>query len=108
MVRRSCRQYFTPRGFQMRLFVALLFTAVSVSRAYAQPQVADVVRTGFEYRNLGPYRAGSWISDLAVPDSPQSHLYTFYVAARNGGLWKTTNNGTTFTPVFDNQNVSSM
>ncbi|MGW8266632.1 MAG: VPS10 domain-containing protein, partial [Longimicrobiales bacterium] len=29
------------------------------------------------------------------------HLRTFYVATRNGGVWKTVNNGTTFLPVFD-------
>jgi photosystem II stability/assembly factor-like uncharacterized protein len=67
------------------------------------------LRDGFQYRNLGPFRAGSWVSDIAVPESPmKSHLYTFYVAARSGGVWKTANNGTTFEPVFDNQNVASI
>ena len=33
----------------------------------------------------------------------RAHLYTFYVGTRNGGVWKTTNNGTTFEPVFDAQ-----
>jgi photosystem II stability/assembly factor-like uncharacterized protein len=57
------------------------------------------------YRNLGPFRLGARIADIAVPDSPdKDHLYTFYVAAWNGGLWKTTDNGTTFKPVFDGQN----
>jgi hypothetical protein len=46
---------------------------------------------GFTYRALGPYRAGSWIADIAVPEAPlKSHLYTFYVAVRYGGVWKTT------------------
>lgn len=63
----------------------------------------------FTYRNLGPFRSGSWISDFAVPEFPQdAHLYTFYVAGRNGGLWKTTNNGTTFEPLFDDQDVFSI
>lgn len=63
----------------------------------------------FTYRNLGPFRSGSWISDFAVPESPQeAHLYTFYVAGRNGGLWKTTNNGTTFKSLFDDQDVFSI
>ena len=58
----------------------------------------DLLRN-FKYRNLGPFRSGSWITDFAVPESPpEAHLYTFYVASRNGGLWKTTNNGTTFEP----------
>lgn len=62
-----------------------------------------------EYRNIGPFRAGAWISDLAVPETPpRAHRYTFYVATRSGGLWKTTNNGTTFQPLFDDQSVSSI
>jgi len=72
-------------------------------------RMAEVIRNGFQYRNLGPFRAGAWVSDLAVPVSPsQAHRYTFYVAARSGGVWKTTNNGTTFQPVFDAQGVSSI
>ncbi len=64
---------------------------------------------GFSYRALGPYRAGSWIADIAVPEAPlKSHLYTFYVAVRYGGVWKTTNNGTTFQPVFDGQDVTGI
>src|SRR5215467_2103542 len=64
---------------------------------------------GFSYRNLGPFRAGSWVSDIAVPEVPaKAHLYSFYVAARNGGVWKTTNNGTTFAPVFEGKNVGSI
>ncbi len=56
------------------------------------------------WRNLGPYRTGAWLTAIAVPETPlRSHLYTFYVGARNGGVWKTTNNGTTFEPVFDTQ-----
>ena len=39
---------------------------------------------------------------------PQSPSKTFYVAAAGGGIWKTTNAGTTFRPVFDDQRVISM
>ncbi|MFC2167236.1 WD40/YVTN/BNR-like repeat-containing protein, partial [Acidobacteriota bacterium] len=38
----------------------------------------------------------------------EAHLYTFYVAGRNGGLWKTTNNGTTFKSLFDDKDVFSI
>jgi photosystem II stability/assembly factor-like uncharacterized protein len=63
----------------------------------------------FSFRHLGPYRAGSWVTDFAVPESPlQAHLYTFYVGTRNGGVWKTTNNGTTFEPIFDDQDKLSI
>ncbi|HSQ18853.1 MAG TPA: hypothetical protein VLR92_00630, partial [Blastocatellia bacterium] len=69
----------------------------------------QVINSGFAYRNLGPFRAGGWVSDIAVPDTPaKAHLYTFYIAARNGGVWKTTNNGTTFTNVFEGKEVASI
>ncbi len=72
-------------------------------------RVAAVIRDAFVYRNLGPFRAGGWVSDIAVPETPsRSHLYTFYVAARHGGVWKTANNGTTFEPIFDSQNTFSI
>jgi photosystem II stability/assembly factor-like uncharacterized protein len=55
------------------------------------------------FRNLGPFRMGARIADVAVPDAPRkAHLNTMYVAPWTGGLFKTTNNGTTWTPVFDN------
>ena len=54
------------------------------------------------FRNLGPFRMGARIADVAVPDSPRkAHLNTMYVAPWTGGLFKTTNNGTTWTPIFD-------
>jgi photosystem II stability/assembly factor-like uncharacterized protein len=64
---------------------------------------------GFTTRALGPYRAGSWVTSFAVPDIPaRDHLYTLYVGTRNGGVWKTVNNGTTFEPVFDAQTKLSI
>lgn len=63
----------------------------------------------FTYRNLGPFRVGARISDIAVPPGPaRDRLYTFYVSSWSGGVWKTTNNGTTFTPVFDDQSTLSI
>ena len=70
------------------------------------PVRAQEIPTSFldaiHFRNLGPFRTGAWVTDFAVPDAPlRDHLRTFYVATRNGGVWKTVNNGTTFQPVFD-------
>jgi len=61
------------------------------------------------YRNLGPFRAGAWVGDIAVPENPgPKHRYTFYVGSRNGGVWKTVNNGTTFKSIFDNYGVNAI
>jgi hypothetical protein len=69
----------------------------------------QVINNGFAYRNLGPFRVSAWVSDIAVPETPaKAHLYTFYVGVRNGGVWKTTNNGTTFTSIFEGKDVASV
>ena len=52
----------------------------------------------FEYRALGPARQGARILTVAAHESDP---FTFYLAVASGGVWKTVNNGTTFTPVFD-------
>ncbi len=95
----------------MRIIALLLTVALCAILLPAAdgPRLDEVLNGAFTYRNLGPFRAGSWIADIAVPETPaKAHLYTFYVAARNGGIWKTTNNGTTFQPLFDNQDILSM
>ena len=58
---------------------------------------ADVLK-GLEFRSIGPAISTGRVQDIAIdPKSPS----TWYVATAFGGLWKTTNRGTTFTPVFD-------
>jgi len=88
-----------------------LFGLISLLHAWETPQdpFNQELLKCFQYRNIGPFRSGAWITDFAVPESPEKeHLYTFYVAGRNGGLWKTTNNGTTFKPIFDDQDIFSI
>jgi hypothetical protein len=87
------------------LALAALLAAVSaVSPAQSRPRVDERLLSAFTYRNLGPFRMGARVSEVAVPARPdRDHRYTFYVAFWTGGLWKTTNNGTTFEPVFDGQ-----
>ena len=85
------------------LLLAAALAAIAPSAIRADG-LTDILQDAFTYRNIGPFRAGSWVPDVAVPTVPEkAHLYTFYVAARNGGVWKTTNNGITFTPLFEDK-----
>ena len=60
---------------------------------------------GLELRSIGPALTSGRISDIAVePGNPS----TFYVAAASGGVWKTENGGTTFTPLFDGEGSYSI
>src|SRR5206468_12897408 len=75
------------------------------SVAPASPAITSETLKGLEFRNIGPAIMGGRIDDFAVLESRPS---TFYVGAASGGLWKTENNGTTFEPVFDDQECSSI
>jgi len=93
--------------------VGVIAAGVSAAaRAPAQsggPDVNDHLLSAFTYRNIGPFRMQARIASIAVPTAPvKDHLYTFYVAPWIGGVWKTTNNGTTFEPVFDTQDDLSI
>jgi photosystem II stability/assembly factor-like uncharacterized protein len=79
-----------------KLLIALLLS----QSLTAQVIPADML-SQFSYRNIGPFRTGGWITGFAVPEKPlYDHLYTFYVGTRNGGLWKTNNNGSSFENIF--------
>lgn len=59
----------------------------------------------FNFRSIGPAAYSGRISDLAVNPENTSE---YYVGVASGGLWKTTNHGTTFKPIFDDQKVFSI
>ena len=60
---------------------------------------------GLRFRSIGPAVTSGRISDFAVnPDNP----FEYYVATASGGVWKTSNGGTTYEPLFDSQNSYSI
>lgn len=86
-------------------FPVLLFLSMGLTAQTVNPEFFDA----FQYRNLGAFRTGCWVADIAVPENPDpANEHTFYVAFRAGGLWKTINRGTTFTCISDNLGVTSM
>lgn len=56
------------------------------------------VFSGLKFRSIGPAWASGRISDFAV--NPKNHS-EIYAAVSAGNIWKTTNNGTTWSPVFE-------
>ncbi len=85
------------------LFTTLLLFSINYFPAWAQSnqkELAAVVAKGLELRGIGPAVMGGRIADIAINPI---HRSTWYVAVGSGGLWKTTNSGTTWTPVFDAQ-----
>jgi photosystem II stability/assembly factor-like uncharacterized protein len=86
------------------LAVAALSTAASGQGTTASNQGAQRAdqRTdsfaGLTFRNIGPATMGGRVDDLAVLETNPA---VFYVGTATGGLWKTTNNGTTWEVLFD-------
>ena len=68
-------------------------------------QTDDPMLKPFVWRSIGPANMGGRIDDIAVDENKPS---TFYIALSTAGIWKTTNNGTTWTPIFDEYPVASV
>ncbi|MDQ7087846.1 MAG: glycosyl hydrolase [Acidobacteriota bacterium] len=93
--------------FVLTLF-CLLFPGHAPSIASAKKDESRLDAStfeGLELRAIGPALMSGRIADIAIHPERQS---TWYVAVGSGGVWKTTNRGTTWTPVFDGQTAYSI
>jgi photosystem II stability/assembly factor-like uncharacterized protein len=70
----------------------------------ASPSPMDKFKS-LEFREIGPAIMGGRIDDFAVVESNPSVVY---VGVAAGGVWKTTNNGTTWEPIFDKEGVPTV
>jgi photosystem II stability/assembly factor-like uncharacterized protein len=86
-------------------FGQLLFQQEQPSAKPPVNQSDDPLLRKFVWRSIGPASMGGRIDDIAGVESDPS---VFYLAFATSGLWKTTNNGTTFGPVFDTYSTHSI
>jgi len=93
------------RHHRVSRFVIALFAAVLLgAAALAQQQDPAAKPEGLRFRFLGP-AVGNRIAAVAgVPGDPS----IYYVGASSGGVWKTTDGGIRWTPVFDSQPVAAI
>lgn len=85
--------------------VRFIFAAMLCSLTAFGQQLTKDHFNGLTFRNIGPAVMSGRIVDLAVVESD---TYTFYAATATGGVWKTTDNGVTFEPVFEKENTHSV
>ena len=70
----------------------------------AAQQVDPNLYSGLRWRMIGPFRGGRVNAVSGVVGQPD----TFYFGSVGGGVWKTTNSGRTWAPIFDSTNVASI
>jgi len=86
------------------LLVLLCGLAALPAPAQDPAPISTEALSDLEFREIGPTVTGGRIHDIeALPNDPS----TIYAATASGGLWKTTNKGTTWEPLFDDQPVST-
>ncbi len=85
-----------------RLLAAVLTCAAAWPAA---AQTVDPSRyAALRWRPIGPYRGGRTVGAAGVPQQPN----VFYIGVNNGGVWKTTDYGLTWNPIFDDQPTQSI
>lgn len=95
------------------LFILLIVFSVSfgqrknktTSSKSTSSMMVDSLFAGIKLRSIGPAFMSGRIADLAIHPENEN---IWFVAVASGGLWKTTNAGTTWTPIFDKQSSYSI
>ena len=82
------------------LFLMSSFNLEAQRKKKKVEKAAEISLEAFKFRNIGPAFLSGRIADIAVhPDNDN----VWYVAVGSGGVWKTENSGTTWSPIFDDQ-----
>lgn len=79
---------------------AFFFSARNLAAQQLNPSLFDAMR----WRLIGPYRAGRVTAVAGVPGNPA----IYYIGTPGGGVWKTTDGGVVWKPIFDAEHVASI
>ena len=96
----------------MKRYILLIALLIFSSNAHTQKKKKDkknpldeISVSTLKWRSVGPALTSGRVSDLAInPDNP----FEYYVAIASGGVWKTSNWGVDYTPIFDGQSSYSI
>jgi len=100
-------QLFLRRSFAgIALPITIAVTLLASAPATAQQQDSDLTKLygGMKWRLIGPYRGGRVLAVAGVPGDTN----VYYFGGVAGGVWKSTDAGSTWQPMFDKQPISSI
>ena len=88
----------------LTLILTLLIPETSDLKAQTNTSMSKMLEN-YSWRAIGPANMGGRVTDIdGVPGDPS----TFYVSGADGGIFKTTNGGVSFNPIFENQRAYSI
>jgi photosystem II stability/assembly factor-like uncharacterized protein len=85
-------------------FISFLFLAFLQFSAVISQTISPSLFNAMQWRMIGPHRGGRTVGAVGVPQQPN----VFYIGVNNGGVWKTTDFGHTWFPIFDDQPTGSI
>jgi photosystem II stability/assembly factor-like uncharacterized protein len=86
-------------AFRLFFFSLVLLTNSTIAQQF-NPDLYQNMR----WRMIGPFRAGRTVGATGVPGQPN----VFYIGVNNGGVWRTSDYGRTWAPIFDDQPTGSI
>ena len=94
----------TKKMTLLTLVLSLLVPEIYNLNAQTNTSMSEMLKS-FSWRAIGPANMGGRVTDIdGVPGDPS----TFYVSGADGGIFKTTNGGVSFNPIFENQRAYSI
>jgi photosystem II stability/assembly factor-like uncharacterized protein len=93
-----------PRRFALLCAVVATSSLLPLAGSLTAQATFDPGQIALRWRNIGPFRGGRTKSAAGVPSQPN----VFYIGMVGGGVWKTTDFGRVWTPIFDDEPSGSI